>query len=703
MAANTVALPDGFVLDKPQNNTSTLPDGFVLDSGSSKIPFSYTPSNENRILNDLAQATAGVYQSTRFLPPVRFIGNKTGAEQALQNMPPHGMEQGIFRGVGNAIPTMIAANPLIKGATMLPGMAARPILSGALGFGGYGATTAALEGKPQEILPRALEYGTTAALFGGGSQASANLLKPIFSNPRIGSALGSAAAGYVSGLPQGKENAASNAVLGGAFGALYPSNPNNQKALDEAATIYKDLTKPSSTDIQKIEIGKGKDINDYYKIAALEKLPIQSNGKTIDTTEAINTLQPKIDNFEGQLNETLKLNDTLMGDKANRFDLNDIAAKAKENATERISNAKELADSHKQIDDYINAEILRYGTPVVNGETLNRIKQGMWSVGYKQMNPTAQSDARIIGNVIKGNIEESYKNADVKGLNQKIGDYVTLRNLLEKSHGKTIPKNIPNGVARIVGSIAGHTLGKIPVAGPLIGSAIGSHYADYVNSPERLSAQAINKVKLPGEPLDVKFGKAFGGFGKNLGNSGSVPIGGENDFSKYSKNLLEQAKGKTLEEFEKGLLTKISNNEIDTGPGQLQYLIDKHKKFADELGLEDVGQEYAYGSSGEGAGQIVEKQGIEKLQEALTPENKKKAGEYLTAIHAEANKAPQNYLVNYNLKPGQMVKTKRFNNSQEQIGSVVKAITSKDKGDFIIVNINGTNIPFRPEQIIKIK
>ena len=68
---------------------------------------------------------------------------------------------------------------------------------------------------------------------------------------------------------------------------------------------------------------KGKDINNFYRLAAEEGLPIkqtmEEGQRKLDTREAVEMLKPKIDDIHIQLSETLKLNDVLLGGKSKRF------------------------------------------------------------------------------------------------------------------------------------------------------------------------------------------------------------------------------------------------------------------------------------------------------------------------------------------------------------------------------------------------
>ncbi len=97
-------------------------------------------------------------------------------------------------------------------------------------------------------------------------------------------------------------------------------------AIKKATEIYRDILRPEKSEIKNIEIRKGKNIDDYYKIAAEEKLLIEKtkDGK-LDTSKAREQLQPRQQEVFDQLNEVLK------SDTTKKFDLLEISNKTKLN------------------------------------------------------------------------------------------------------------------------------------------------------------------------------------------------------------------------------------------------------------------------------------------------------------------------------------------------------------------------------------
>src|SRR3990167_7984349 len=96
-----------------------------------KQKFEFKPSFGQRFGESALQALAGLYEGTRFMPPVRFAGKMTGAEELLPKIEPKGTIQGVSRGVGNIAPFLLGVAPFLKGAQAIPYLAARPALAGA--------------------------------------------------------------------------------------------------------------------------------------------------------------------------------------------------------------------------------------------------------------------------------------------------------------------------------------------------------------------------------------------------------------------------------------------------------------------------------------------------------------------------------------------------------------------------------------------
>ena len=290
---------------------------------------------------------------------------------------------------------------------------------------------------------------------------------------------------------------AKQTAIGGALGygagvatGRYNIGANKEKLVKEATTIYRNILRPSKTEISKIEVGKGGNIDNYYKLAAKEGLPIKKSvdGK-LDTLEATDMLQQKQEVIHSQLNVELAKNNSSV------FNLKTIGEQAKKSLSGKIKNAYELKVAKANIDEYISAEIERNGNELVNATNANNIKQGMWSVSYNKFDPvqSAKADsARAIGHVIKNDIEKTFPNSTIQSLNKISGDYATLETLLKNAHARSIPKGF---AGKIIGAIAGHSLKSFPVGGTVLGSKVGGAASNFINNPDIASKFAAWKMQ----------------------------------------------------------------------------------------------------------------------------------------------------------------------------------------------------------------
>lgn len=511
--ATNVNLPEGFVLD--EQVARGLPEGFVIDPPKRK--FEYKPSFGQRAMELGMRATQGLYEATRYMPTTQMLGNITGAEDISKDLGlPSDVAGQVAYGVGS-LPGLIGAGRFINMARGLPLLGKVPLAAEALGFGEFEGVKALLSGEPERIPEAAMSGVISAPAYAVGAGAGANVLRRVPGtmtkiSPRLGSAAGAAG---VSALMAPEDERVSSSILGAGFGAAFPGKrfegkqPKKGEFAGRAGAIYREILRPSKSEIEKIDIKKRGDINKYYRLAAEEKLPIESikEGEHVklDTAQAREALEPKIASLGEKLEETLKLNDVLMRNKSKRFSLADIGRQAKQMAIKEIPNSKERADAFREIDSYVKAEVKNHGSKV-DGFTLNQIKRGMWSVGFKQMQPTAKANARRVGRAARQTIERAYTGKDIGSVNKKMGEYETLMDLLENAHGRTVPKTSSLWAAGI-GALAGS---KVPIVGPLAGAYVGRKANQYLSSPKFLTEKAAkymekeSSLKKKGLPLDVK-------------------------------------------------------------------------------------------------------------------------------------------------------------------------------------------------------
>lgn len=293
--------------------------------------------------------------------------------------------------------------------------------------------------------------------------------------------------------------------------AMSKMKKSPQKMADEATRAYREILNPGKGEIKAVEIKGGKDINRYYRLAAEEGLPIKQtidvgNSPKLNTIDAIDKLKPKVALIHEELN-------TVLAGQKKTFDLMDIADSSKKALVGAYKNASELKKAKMDIDRYIAAEIQRHGQ-MVNATTLNEIKQGMWSVGYNALKPTAKKSARVVGGTIRRNIESAFPAENIQKLNSLSGDYQGLINLLEEANGRIVQggkigKYFAQGTGALAGGLAASPIpGVGPIGGAIIGREVGSRLSKVLNNPELKSAKAADKMReamsrMPKAALDA--------------------------------------------------------------------------------------------------------------------------------------------------------------------------------------------------------
>lgn len=378
--------------------------------------------------------------------------------------------------------------------------------------GGFGTEAKRMIGTGAEI----------ASFYGGGQAAKGlSLAKKLGMGVKEGALVGSVG-GAGAAASEGDAGAGEiitggllGAGLGAAAGAVTPlvgagsrkagkaiqrAKEPLKTATEDAASVYREVLRPTAGEIKNIEIRKGKKIDDYYKIMADEGVPIERTADNkLDTLGGIEALDTKIE----PLHESLT---TILASKPNRsFNLLDVAEKAKK----EIMDQKGLSATTKKgqiadVEEYINDEIVsRFGEdwqqtgnlPNVDAPTLNEIKQGLWREGYRADKPTAQATARKLGHLMKETIEDAFKGEqDVAGLNQRIADLIQAKTLLQNAQGRVVRGGaLGNMAAGTVGSIVGSTL-NVPVLGPIAGKIGGEAIQSFLTDPARLTAKAASRV-----------------------------------------------------------------------------------------------------------------------------------------------------------------------------------------------------------------
>jgi len=481
-----------------------------LDSHIQTLDSTETPRKEIRnpalaALKSASDLIGGPFATQYYVQRAKGLNHGQAMKRAAEIAEPiekakvKGVPAQIAFGAVQAAPLLAGvANPFMAGAGRATQLASKIPLVGrvlgsgtarsALGFGGFETAKELATGQistPEQAKETFKQGAISGGLFHAGGRLGSTAAQPLRGLTQQASRIGSAAggAGVAAAMaPEGERT--SSGIIGGSFGAKFPSRPLGQqpslKLRQRATNIYKDILKPSKGEIKKIEIRQRGKIDKFYKLAAEERLTIHKDSQNkIDTTEARGKIKEKIENKSSQLDQILDL------DKISRFNLSDIGKRAKIEAQKTIKNAKDLEVAKNEIDSEIISEINRHGTFTVTAKQLNNIKQGMWSKSFRPLEPSSKTNARRIGSVIKETIENSYPNKDIKSLNRETGDLLTLNTLLENSHGRVVAGGRIGGhTARVLGAIAGATIGKVPLVGPFTvigGSAIGEQLSRRVN------------------------------------------------------------------------------------------------------------------------------------------------------------------------------------------------------------------------------
>jgi hypothetical protein len=175
------------------------------------------------------------------------------------------------------------------------------------------------------------------------------------------------------------------------------------KKLNEIIEDYRSAVNPLKSDIKKIEIKSGRELDDMFRFMAEEEIvPKKDSNGRLDTKESVDMLKERKSDVDillsGSLDDTQQIND-----------VNQIREQAKKEIAKFEKNAEILQKKQEDIDNLIDAEIQRYGRTNLTDKELHDVKNGMWSVGYDVNRATKSPSARKIGNIIKDLIEDNYE------------------------------------------------------------------------------------------------------------------------------------------------------------------------------------------------------------------------------------------------------------------------------------------------------
>lgn len=219
---------------------------------------------------------------------------------------------------------------------------------------------------------------------------------------------------------------------------------------------------------------------------------IDSRDGKIDSIKALEEISIK----EKAENDAFR---RLLRDSNQYQSINDFKQKALNELRDEFGNrGTDLSKAEKYLDSEIEALLNNKKDVLVkNGndyllpvEVFNDIKSGYWQKSGVARKSLEQLDSDInflLGHTAKDLIELKIDDANIKQLNQRLGDYAQARKLLESANGKTVPGGgyLSRWFARTLSSGAGVSMGGLP--GGLIG---------YVTADKILSILTDPKVKI---------------------------------------------------------------------------------------------------------------------------------------------------------------------------------------------------------------
>lgn len=375
--------------------------------------------------------------------------------------------------------------PVLKQAKQAVGLVSG--LGGTLVGGAVGAIgtpiSNTIQGKPtfSKLGENTRQSAVSTGSFGqqiGEAGAGAAMLGPAGRIPNLLLA-GSQAYQGVKDIQQGKYLEGGIEAATGALGFKGASKGLQVPKLKpvDVPKVYREVLNPTKTEITNLEIRQNKNLDDLYNFMAERKvIPKRGEGNRLDTLGEIERLQSEIDSPSEQLNQLLQSRPQV------KFDLTRVANRAKSEVDKTNISAIEKKMQKADIDEIMQAEIEAFGK-LTDGLTINKIKQGLWKMGYNAQKPTANKVARRLGHVIKEEIETKYKDTSVRELNTLLAKYIDIITLLRNANGRVIKGGeLARKVSGLVGALAGS---PIPFVGSVGGYMVGKKVNEFLSNPER--------------------------------------------------------------------------------------------------------------------------------------------------------------------------------------------------------------------------
>ncbi|MGI6124935.1 MAG: hypothetical protein ACOYIG_12280, partial [Acetivibrionales bacterium] len=387
-----------------------------------------------------------------------------------------------------------------------------------LSFGTFGKATTGLKSfqlgkagvptliKPltrgKNILYTAKTGAKYGSIYGAGFGASEAMIKDkSIGNIVQESLIGAAGGALVGGVLGGGITAGSQGIAGLTSRASKLSQKGRQiigeKAYEQLVKTSRSLLKMSPTKT-KNEVKWNKNTPEFIanefiidpdtlKPKSILQL-IDSDGRRIDTTDAVSALRGKYRDESRAFNSLIK-------DSGEYTSFNQL----------RDRTIREISDEYKfkgsDYEDalkYLNKEIDAYKRNfreigLIDGDDvlipvseMSKIKSGLWDK-TSNFNPS-QADKLLsdlnyrMGQVAKELVEENVEDVAVKKMNQRLGDFASAIKVLQDAQGKVVPGGFfGRQLTRIAGTIAGTPGG---VAGSLLGNITGGVLADLAANPK---------------------------------------------------------------------------------------------------------------------------------------------------------------------------------------------------------------------------
>jgi len=212
-----------------------------------------------------------------------------------------------------------------------------------------------------------------------------------------------------------------------------------------------------------------------------------SDGKTLDTTDAVTALAQKAEAENKAFQDILEVEPRYLSfEKAKQE-----AIRKAENQFYGTDRAKAVSKINNEFDAYesqfSNQNIVdNDGDVLATSADFNKAKQDAWkkTKGFGNADAILENDVNyLIGSVLKDNIELAYgEDVAIKELNRRLGEFASAIKLLDQRHGTKLPGGMLGRTAfRIAGAVSATSYGPI---GQIAGALTGGRLAEILQDPK---------------------------------------------------------------------------------------------------------------------------------------------------------------------------------------------------------------------------